>query len=33
MIDLVLPDPSRVSLFVAAVLVLLLTPGPAVLYI
>ncbi|PYM29564.1 MAG: RhtB family transporter [Candidatus Rokuibacteriota bacterium] len=29
----VLPDPSRLGLFVAAALVLLLTPGPAVLYI
>jgi threonine/homoserine/homoserine lactone efflux protein len=32
-IDLVLPDPSRLGLFVTAALVLLLTPGPAVLYI
>jgi len=32
-IDLVLPDPSRLGLFIAAALVLLLTPGPAVLYI
>jgi threonine/homoserine/homoserine lactone efflux protein len=32
-IDLILPDPSRLSLFVAAAVVLLLTPGPAVLYI
>jgi len=28
-----LPDPSRLGLFVVAALVLLLTPGPAVLYI
>jgi len=33
MIDVVLPDPSRLGLFVVAALVLLLTPGPAVLYI
>ena len=33
MIDFVMPDPSRLGLFVAAALVLLLTPGPAVLYI
>jgi threonine/homoserine/homoserine lactone efflux protein len=32
-VDLVLPDPSRLGLFVAAAVVLLLTPGPAVLYI
>jgi threonine/homoserine/homoserine lactone efflux protein len=30
---LVLPDPSSLGLFVAAALVLLVTPGPAVLYI
>jgi threonine/homoserine/homoserine lactone efflux protein len=33
MLDVVLPDPSRLGLFVAAALVLLLTPGPAVLYV
>jgi len=33
MIDFVVPDPSRLGLFVVAALVLLLTPGPAVLYI
>ena len=33
MIDLVVPDASRLGLFVVAALVLLLTPGPAVLYI
>jgi threonine/homoserine/homoserine lactone efflux protein len=32
-VDFALPDPSRLGLFVAAALVLLLTPGPAVLYI
>ena len=31
--DFVSPDPSRLGLFVVAALVLLLTPGPAVLYI
>jgi threonine/homoserine/homoserine lactone efflux protein len=31
--DLILPDASRLGLFVAAAVVLLLTPGPAVLYI
>jgi threonine/homoserine/homoserine lactone efflux protein len=32
-VDVALPDPSSFVLFVAAALVLLLTPGPAVLYI
>jgi threonine/homoserine/homoserine lactone efflux protein len=32
-VDLVTPDPSRLGLFIVAALVLLLTPGPAVLYI
>ena len=31
--ELVLPDPSRLGLFIGAALVLLLTPGPAVLYV
>src|ERR671930_208793 len=30
---IVLPDPSGLGIFVAAALILLLTPGPAVLYI
>jgi threonine/homoserine/homoserine lactone efflux protein len=30
---MVAPDPSTLSLFVSAALVLLLTPGPAVIYI
>ena len=33
MLELALPEPSRLGLFVAAALILLLTPGPAVLYI
>jgi threonine/homoserine/homoserine lactone efflux protein len=32
-VQVALPDPSSLGLFVAAALVLLLTPGPAVLYI
>ena len=30
---IVMPDPASLGIFVAAALVLLLTPGPAVLYI